>query len=82
MTGASQDRGKHHRWGGGLIDGVEGDRIDELLEMIWTLREKGISDLDTLLRSTPDEEAKAILRLMDRDGLFRIDGNTMVLKER
>ena len=27
----------------GAVNGVEEDRIDELLELIWTLREKGVS---------------------------------------
>lgn len=63
-------------------NGVEEDRVDELLELIWTLREKGISDLDHLLETTPDIEAKSILRWMAKGGLFEIEGNRMVLKER
>ena len=35
------------RWGGGRE--IEEERIDEILELIWTLRERGISDLDQLL---------------------------------
>jgi DtxR family Mn-dependent transcriptional regulator len=60
----------------------EEDRIDELLELIWTLREEGVSDLDQLLKTTQDVEAQAILRLMIKDGLFEVDGNRMVLKDR
>lgn len=63
-------------------NGVEEDRVDELLELIWTLREKGISDLDHLLETTSDIEAKSILRWMAKGGLFEIEGNRMVLKER
>jgi len=74
-------RGPHRRmWG--ATQGVEEERVDELLELIWTLREKGVSDLDQLLETTQDVEAKSILRLMIRDGLFQIEGNRMVLKER
>ena len=62
--------------------GVEEDRIDELLELIWTLREKGVSDLDQLLENTQDREAKSILRMMIRDGLFEVEGSRMVLKEK
>ncbi|NWF93438.1 MAG: FeoA domain-containing protein [Syntrophaceae bacterium] len=61
---------------------IEEDRIDELLELIWTLREEGVSDLDRLLEMAQDTEARFILRLMVRDGLFEMEGNRMVLKER
>jgi DtxR family Mn-dependent transcriptional regulator len=74
-------KGPHRRmWG--LVHRVEEERVDELLELIWTLREKGVSDLDQLLENTPDVEAKSILRLMIKDGLFQMEGNRMVLKER
>jgi DtxR family Mn-dependent transcriptional regulator len=67
-------------WGVG--SGVEEDRIDEILELIWTLREKGVSDLDQLLEQTRDGEVRSILRMMIRDGLFEVEGNRMVLKEK
>ena len=70
------------RWRGGPLVGVEGERVDELLELIWTLREKGVSDLDQLLENTQDREAKSILRMMIRDGLFEVQGSRMVLKEK
>ena len=66
----------------GAAEGVEEERVDELLELIWTLREKGVSDLDQLLETTPDVEANHILRLMIKDDLFEVEGNRMVLKER
>jgi len=65
-----------------VSDGIEEDRVDELLELIWTLREKGVSDLNQLLETTPDIEAKSILRSMAKGGLFEMEGNRMVLKER
>jgi len=71
-----------HRKMWGVVNGVEEDRIDELLELIWTLREKGVSDLDQLLENTQDGEAKSILRMMIRDGLFEVEGSRMVLKEK
>lgn len=74
-------RGPHRKmWG--VANWIEEDRVDELLELIWTLREKGVSDLDQLLSETKDLEAKTILRLMIRDGLFEMEGNRMVLKEK
>jgi DtxR family Mn-dependent transcriptional regulator len=70
------------RWRGGPLVGVEGERVDELLELIWTLREKGILDIDQLLETAQDEETRSILRLMVRDDLFEIEGNRVVLKDR
>ena len=72
--------GPHQRMRGAR--GVEADRIDELLELIWILREKGVSDLDHLLNTTEDTEARFILGLMIKDDLFRMEGNRMILKER
>jgi DtxR family transcriptional regulator, Mn-dependent transcriptional regulator len=74
-------RGPHRKmWGKGVE--VEEDRIDEILELIWRLREEGVSDLDRLLETTQDIEARFILRLMIKEGLFQVEGNRMVLKER
>jgi DtxR family Mn-dependent transcriptional regulator len=68
------------RWGDSRM--IEEDRIDEILELIWTLRERGISDLDQLLGEVKDLEAKSILRLMIKDDLFEVKGNRVILKER
>ena len=65
-----------------MAEGVEAERVEELLELIWTMREKGVSDLDQLLETTPDVEANHILRLMIKDDLFDVDGKRVVLKER
>jgi DtxR family Mn-dependent transcriptional regulator len=73
--------GPHRRmWGKGVE--IEEDRIDELLELIWTLREKGVSDLDHLMETTEDIEARFILGLMIKDDLFQMEGNRLILKER
>jgi DtxR family Mn-dependent transcriptional regulator len=78
---SEQPRGLHRmRWG--TQKEFEEDRIDELLELIWTLREEGVSDMDHLLETTQDIEARSILRKMIKDDLFQIEGNRMVLKER
>jgi len=74
-------RGLHPRMGAS-VDGVEEDRIDELLELIWKLREEGASDMDHLFEMTQDVEARSILRKMIKDDLFQIEGNRMILKER
>ena len=71
-----------HRKMWGVVEGVDEDRIDELLELIWTLREKGVSDLDQLLETTQEVEANYILRMMIKDNLFQTEGNRIILKER
>jgi len=71
-----------HRWRRGKDEGFEEDRVDELLELIWTLREKGFSDMDHLLETAQDIEARAILHQMIKDGLFQTEGNRIILKER
>jgi DtxR family Mn-dependent transcriptional regulator len=81
--GSRDEKGSHrHRWKGGTHQGVEAERMDELLELIWTLREEGVSDVNQLLNSTRDAEARSILRQMVKDDLFQMDGNRMILKAR
>jgi DtxR family Mn-dependent transcriptional regulator len=84
MNSESRDeKGPHrHRWKGGTHHGVEAERMDEILELIWKLREEGASDVNQLLNSTQDAEARSILRQMVKDGLFQMDGDRMILKER
>jgi len=79
--GSGQNKGAHRmRWGASRE--VEEERIDELLELIWTLREKGVSDMDHLLETAQDIEARSILRQMIKDDLFQTEGNRIILKER
>jgi len=74
-------RGPHRRmWR--AAKGLDEEIVDELLERIWTLREKGVTDLDQLLETTRDTETRSILRLMIKDGLLQMEDNRMVLKER
>jgi DtxR family Mn-dependent transcriptional regulator len=82
MREGFERKGGPHRRMWGVAEGVEAERVEELLELIWTMREKGVSDLDQLLETTPDVEANHILRLMIKDDLFNVDGNRVVLKER
>lgn len=78
---SERSKGPHRmRWGGSRE--AEEERIDELLELIWTLREEGVSDMDHLFETTQDVEARSILRKMIKDDLFQIEGNRMILKER
>ncbi|MFB3884735.1 MAG: metal-dependent transcriptional regulator [Thermodesulfobacteriota bacterium] len=82
MKKEAEGRGGPHGRMWGKMAAVEEDRIDELLELIWTLREEGVSDLDHLLETTQDIEARSILRLMVKEDLFQVEGNRMLFKER
>jgi DtxR family transcriptional regulator, Mn-dependent transcriptional regulator len=82
MEKESDSKKRTHQKLWGAADGVEEDRIDEILELIWKLREQGVPDLNQLLEKTEDGEVRSILRMMIRDGLFEVEGNLMVLKEK
>lgn len=56
--------------------------IDELLELLWNMREKGISDIASFQREVSDPEAKAILSYMEQEGLFAQNGEKVYLKEK
>jgi DtxR family transcriptional regulator, Mn-dependent transcriptional regulator len=71
-----------HRWHGGRVVRTQEDSIDELLELIWILREKGVTDIHSLLQNTSDPEARAVLNQMMREGLFEMEGDILKLKEK
>jgi DtxR family transcriptional regulator, Mn-dependent transcriptional regulator len=71
-----------HRWQGGKNVRSREEWIDELLELIWTLREKGVTDLESLMQSASDPEARAILNQMIREGFFEIEGDHLRFKEK
>jgi DtxR family transcriptional regulator, Mn-dependent transcriptional regulator len=79
-----EDRGHPlgHRWHGGRMVRTQEDSIDELLELIWVLREKGVTDLQGLLHNTSDPEARAVLNQMRREDLFEMDGDILKFKEK
>jgi DtxR family transcriptional regulator, Mn-dependent transcriptional regulator len=74
--------GQGHRWHGGRTARNQEDSIDEFLELIWTLREKGVNEMETLLQNTSDPEARAVLNQMMREGFFEMEGNRLILKDK
>ncbi|MBI5606350.1 MAG: metal-dependent transcriptional regulator [Deltaproteobacteria bacterium] len=71
-----------HRWYGGREVRTREESIDELLELIWILREKGVTDLNSLLQNTTDPEARAVLNQMMGQGLFEMEGDILKFKEK
>jgi DtxR family Mn-dependent transcriptional regulator len=56
--------------------------VDELLELVWILKEKGLSDIQTLLETASDPEARQMLDLMVQEGLLEMEGESLRLKEK
>jgi DtxR family Mn-dependent transcriptional regulator len=71
----------HRRHDGRIVRTPE-ESIDELLELIWILREKGVTDLQSLLQNTSDPEARAVLNQMLKEGLFEMEGEILKYKEK
>ncbi|MBA4392740.1 MAG: DtxR family transcriptional regulator [Desulfobacca sp.] len=71
-----------HRRHDGRIVRTQEESVDELLELIWILREKGITDLQGLLQNTSDPEARAVLNQMLKEGLFEMEGEILKYKEK
>ncbi len=71
-----------YRWPGERTVRTQEESIDELLELIWILREKGVMDMETLLQNTTDPEARAVLNQMMREELFEMEGDVLKFKEK
>lgn len=71
-----------HRWHNGRMPRTYEESADELLELIWILREKGVTDLQGLLGNTTDPEARSVLNQMMKEGLFEMDGDLLKYKEK
>ncbi len=59
-------------------------KVEEILEFIWTLREQGERSIEKLLATEEVADTSAdmdTLRDMERNGLVRIDGDTITLTE-
>jgi DtxR family Mn-dependent transcriptional regulator len=80
----TNEHGNHpaHGWQGSRLARTREESVDELLELIWTLREKGVTDINSLLQNTSDPEARAVLNHMIKEALFEMDGDIMNFKEK
>jgi DtxR family Mn-dependent transcriptional regulator len=58
---------------------MEEHKIDELLELIWTLRETGRDELRQVLENAREEDAESTLGEMERRTLVQIKGNEITL---
>ncbi len=53
--------------------------IEEILELIWTLREENISDKQTVLKMTEEKNPAGIIKKMQADGLVAIENEKILL---
>jgi len=74
----SQER-RRNEWGEGGTGGKsESYQQEEILELLWTMREMGQVSVDDLLRAIEDEESERLLLEMERDGWISLQGNQVV----
>lgn len=64
------------------MNGEGGDKVDELLELIWTMRETGSKSLRHLLTSTMEADAEKALEEMEKKALVKISGDEIFLTEK
>lgn len=82
QTNEKSEKQTDYRWPGERMVRTQEESIDELLELIWILREKGVTDMRTLLQNTSDPEARTILNQMMREGLFEMEGDILKFNEK
>jgi DtxR family Mn-dependent transcriptional regulator len=58
---------------------MEQREIEEILELIWTLREEHISDKSAVLESTDEKNPAGILQRMQQEGLITVSNNQIKL---
>lgn len=58
---------------------MDEERIEEMLELIWTEREGGLLGKSGLLAKSDDKRPEAVLRELERRGLVVIDGERVEL---
>jgi len=59
-----------------------GKLMDEILELIWALREKGSKSYSKVINGIKDKNAPDVLRKMEKTGLITISGDEIELNEK
>jgi DtxR family Mn-dependent transcriptional regulator len=55
---------------------------DEILELLWSMREKGIKSYSKLIEDIGDKNAPGVLRKMEKSGFVSFSDNTIELKDK
>lgn len=61
---------------------MDKERIDEALELLWTLDEDGRSNLEQFSRNSDDADAGRLLEMLAEEGLVDIKGSSIGLTEK
>lgn len=73
--------GRQYGWHVGRMKEKD-QRIDELLELLWMMREEGVNELKEFLKRAEDIEAEALMEEMIKEGLIAIDEDKIRLKNK
>jgi DtxR family transcriptional regulator, Mn-dependent transcriptional regulator len=80
--GPNQNQGQQGRKWNGREDSSELHRREEILELLWTMREKGPVDLQEFLKRTEEENAEQLLGEMAKERWISIqEGELSFLEE-
>ncbi len=77
-----QRRAHHEQSGEVCKEEVNENRVDELLELIWTLRERGEAQLDKLMKITDVENPQELLDQMKRGELIDLAEDKIFFKKK
>ncbi|MBI5967080.1 MAG: metal-dependent transcriptional regulator [Deltaproteobacteria bacterium] len=78
-SGPTRDGGRHRRGWNGVEDKSESHQREEILELLWTMREMGRTNLDEVLEVAEGEEWKRLLAEMEASGWISIHENQVSL---
>ncbi|MEE8329254.1 MAG: metal-dependent transcriptional regulator [Thermodesulfovibrionia bacterium] len=56
--------------------------IDEILELLWSMREKGMNSCARLVESIHNKNAPEVIKKMEKSGLISVLGDTVEFKEK
>jgi len=71
-------RKRHGREGNDSGEKTAGQQRDEILELLWTLREKGPIRRENFLQASEEEEPERLLLEMERDGWISLKADEVV----
>jgi len=81
-SGPTRDGGRHRGGWNRVEDKSESYQCEEILELLWTMREMGRTRLDEVLQVAEGEESKRLLAEMEANGWISIHENQVsLLKE-
>ncbi len=58
---------------------LEKERVEEMLELLWTLREAGQDSLDVVVAKSSDEDPREVLDVLIKEKLIKVDDGRVTL---